>query len=75
MAVTPSLDRRLHETMSAVAAADAAEDRVEAANAAIAERLAERPVGPVGRLANAVYTSWWRESAPGSGPTWRNSSG
>lgn len=55
VAVTPSLDRRLHETMSAVAAADAAEDRVEAANAAIAERLAERPVGPVGRLANAVY--------------------
>ena len=55
VAVTPSLDRRLHETMSAVAAAHTAEDRVEAANAAIAERLAERPVGPVGRLANAVY--------------------
>src|SRR5690606_17505078 len=75
VAVTPSLDRRLHETMSAVAAADAAEDRVEAANAASPSAWPNGPSALSGASPTPSTTSWWRESAPGSGPTWRNGSG
>lgn len=75
VAVTPSLDRRLHETMSAVAAADAAEDRVEAANAASPSAWPNGPSALSGASPTPSTTGWWRESAPGSGPTWRNGSG
>ncbi|HEX7098984.1 MAG TPA: helix-turn-helix domain-containing protein [Acidimicrobiia bacterium] len=54
VAVTPSLDRRLHELMTRIAEAATSEDRVEVATAAIAERLAERPVTAAGTLANAI---------------------
>ena len=54
LAVTPSLDRRLHGLLARVAAASEPEDRVAAATAAISERLVERPITASGALANAI---------------------
>lgn len=67
--VTPDLDPRSFDLLSRIATATTPPARAAAANAAIAECLAERPIEASHRLANAVVATLTAGGVPVRGPT------